>query len=43
MPEGARAPAGCTRIGAIVRGKRGFVRFQGAPLEPRGYDHFANR
>jgi thiamine-monophosphate kinase len=40
MPERLAAPPGTTRIGTIVRGRPGAVRFQGAPLEPRGHDHF---
>ncbi len=35
-----KAPRGCTRIGRITRGTPGAITFQGAPLEPRGYDHF---
>ncbi len=40
MPERLQAPKGTTRIGTIVRGKHGAVRFQGEPLEARGHDHF---
>jgi thiamine-monophosphate kinase len=40
MPEKLAAPRGTTRIGTIVRGKPGAVRFRGEPLEPRGHDHF---
>jgi len=40
IPAGKRAPPGTTRIGTIVRGVAGSVRYQGSPLEPRGYDHF---
>jgi thiamine-monophosphate kinase len=40
MPEGRAAPAGTTRVGVIVQGRAGAVRFQGQPLEPRGHDHF---
>jgi thiamine-monophosphate kinase len=40
MPERMKAPKGATRIGTIVRGKHGDVRFQGQPLESRGHDHF---
>jgi thiamine-monophosphate kinase len=40
MPEGRTVPAGTSRIGTIVRGRAGAVRFQGEPLEPRGHDHF---
>jgi thiamine-monophosphate kinase len=46
MPPGKTAPRGTTRIGTIVKGKPvegkpGSVQFQGQPLPPRGYDHFA--
>jgi thiamine-monophosphate kinase len=40
MPAGIEPPRGVTRIGKIVRGKPGAVRFEGRPLAPRGYDHF---
>jgi thiamine-monophosphate kinase len=40
MPDGREAPRGTTRIGTVVRGKPGAVRFRGEPLEPRGHDHF---
>jgi len=40
IPAGKRAPPGTTRIGTMVRGVAGSVRYQGSPLEPRGYDHF---
>jgi thiamine-monophosphate kinase len=40
LPAGARAPRGTTRIGAIVRGRKGAVRFQGQTLPPAGYNHF---
>jgi thiamine-monophosphate kinase len=40
MPVGIEPPRGVTRIGKIVRGKPGAVRFEGRPLAPRGYDHF---
>jgi thiamine-monophosphate kinase len=40
LPARASAPDGVTRIGSIVRGARGLVRFQGRPLKPLGYDHF---
>jgi thiamine-monophosphate kinase len=41
LPPGKRAPTGTTRIGTIVRGKTAEVWFEGKPLIPRGYDHFA--
>jgi thiamine-monophosphate kinase len=40
LPPNKTAPRGTTRIGAIVRGTPGAIRFQGKPLEPRGYNHF---
>ena len=40
LPAGATAPRGTSRIGSIIRGRPGQLRFQGRPLEPRGYDHF---
>ena len=40
MPEGRAVPPGTARIGTIVRGRPGAVRFQGQPLEPGGHDHF---
>ncbi len=43
MPPGKQAPRGTTHIGRIVKGKPGWVRFQGHALPPRGYNHFTNR
>jgi thiamine-monophosphate kinase len=40
MGTRAKAPAGTTRIGTIVRGKAGAMTFAGRELEPRGWDHF---
>ncbi|MEQ1883825.1 MAG: thiamine-phosphate kinase [Bryobacteraceae bacterium] len=40
MPANRRAPTGTIRVGAIVKGKPGTVRFQGKPLPARGYEHF---
>jgi thiamine-monophosphate kinase len=40
MPERLTPPEGTTRIGTIVSGRHGAVRFQGEPLAPRGHDHF---
>lgn len=40
LPPARRAPAGCVRIGEIVRGKAGAIEFRGRPLAPVGYDHF---
>jgi thiamine-monophosphate kinase len=44
LPSGASVPrvsrVGITRIGTIVKGRAGEVRYQGAPLQPLGYDHF---
>ena len=43
LPATAEGPRGTMRIGSIVRGKPGELRFQGRILEPRGYDHFGTR
>jgi thiamine-monophosphate kinase len=43
LPARAQGPRGTTRIGTILAGKPGAIEFQGRPLEPRGYDHFADR
>jgi thiamine-monophosphate kinase len=40
LPPNRRAPRGATRIGSMVRGTPGAVRFQGQPIQPLGYDHF---
>ena len=40
MPERLTPPKGTTRIGTIVRGRHGAVRFQGQLLPPQGHDHF---
>ncbi|MGH9557969.1 MAG: thiamine-phosphate kinase [Bryobacteraceae bacterium] len=40
LPEGAKPPRGTMRIGKIVRGKPGEVKFNGRPLASAGYDHF---
>ena len=40
LPESAKGPVGTTRIGSIVGGRPGALRFRGEPLAPRGYDHF---
>jgi thiamine-monophosphate kinase len=40
LPAGCRAPRGTSRIGTMVRGKAGAIRFQGRTLQRRGYDHF---
>jgi thiamine-monophosphate kinase len=42
MPPKLAAPKGTSRIGTIVKGRSGAVRFQGQPLPPRGHDHFQN-
>lgn len=42
LPAAAKGPKGTSRIGEIVRGKPGSLRFQGRPLQPRGYDHFTS-
>jgi len=43
LPPAKSPPRGATRIGNIVKGEAGVVWFQGQPLAPRGYDHFARR
>jgi thiamine-monophosphate kinase len=43
LPPRKSPPRGTTLIGSIVKGHPGSVRFQGEPLSPRGYDHFADR
>lgn len=45
VPAGAAVPRSfqslrLTRIGAMVKGHAGFVRLNGEPLQPLGYDHF---
>jgi thiamine-monophosphate kinase len=40
LPRGTRAPNGTTRIGTIVRARKGIVRFEGCALPPAGYNHF---
>ena len=40
LPARTKVPRGTSRIGTIVRGKAGAIRFQGRPLAPRGWDHF---
>jgi thiamine-monophosphate kinase len=40
LPSGSRAPKGTTRIGSIVRGRKGKVGFRGKLLPPAGYNHF---
>jgi thiamine-monophosphate kinase len=42
LPAKLVAPRGTTRIGSIVPGVPGAIRFQGQPLKPIGYDHFRN-
>jgi thiamine-monophosphate kinase len=41
MPPRAQPPAGTSRIGRIVGGSAGAVRYEGKRLKPGGYDHFA--
>jgi thiamine-monophosphate kinase len=41
LPPRMKPPQGASKIGEIVSGKAGAVRFQGRPLEARGHDHFA--
>jgi thiamine-monophosphate kinase len=40
LPPGIEPPAGTSRIGTIVRGRKGTAWFEGKVLPPRGYDHF---
>ena len=42
LPPSKSQPRGTTLIGTIVKGRAGTVQFQGQPLAPRGYDHFAS-
>ena len=42
LPPRKSPPRGTTLIGSIVKGRAGFVDFQGQPLAPRGYDHFVS-
>ena len=41
LPAPQAAPRGCFQIGRVVKGAAGAVTFEGRPLAPRGYDHFA--
>jgi len=43
LKPGDAAPRGTTRIGSIVPGRDGSVRFQGNLLPPRGYNHFRSK
>jgi thiamine-monophosphate kinase len=43
LPRNANGPRGTARIGTIVEGKPGEMRFEGRPLDPRGYDHFRRK
>jgi len=40
LPPQGEPPRGSLRIGCIVRGKPGHIRWQDRTLPPRGYDHF---
>ena len=43
-PPNAPVPKGMHRIGTIVEGAPGEIRWQGGDqIDPRGYDHFRNR
>jgi thiamine-monophosphate kinase len=42
LPPRKSPPRGTTLIGKIGKGRAGIVDFQGRPLAPRGYDHFAS-
>jgi thiamine-monophosphate kinase len=41
LPPAHVGPRGTTRIGTMLRGRPGEIRFQGQAIEPRGWDHFA--
>jgi thiamine-monophosphate kinase len=41
LPPARSGPRGTTRIGTILRGRPGEIRFQGSAIEPRGWDHFS--
>jgi thiamine-monophosphate kinase len=43
LPPRKTPPPGTTLIGNIVKSPPGAIVFQGQPLAPRGYDHFARR
>jgi len=43
LPPRRLPPSGASRIGTIVRGTPGEVKFDDRVLEPRGYDHFADK
>jgi thiamine-monophosphate kinase len=40
LPPARSGPRGTTRIGIILPGRPGEIRFQGSAIEPRGWDHF---
>jgi thiamine-monophosphate kinase len=40
LPPNLKAPRGSFSIGSMVSGPPGSVRFKGAAIPPRGYDHF---
>ena len=40
LPSSKKTQRGTTRIGQVVAGKAGEVKFEGRLLSPRGYDHF---
>ena len=41
MPAGRKPPHGAIAVGRIVPGRTGRIMFEGKPLPPRGYVHFA--
>jgi thiamine-monophosphate kinase len=40
LPPDIKGPRGTARIGSILPGRSGLIRFRGAEVEPKGYDHF---
>jgi len=40
LPPDAKGPRGTARIGSILPGRSGLIRFRGSEVEPKGYDHF---
>jgi thiamine-monophosphate kinase len=41
MSDSVKPPRGSIKVGRIVKGKPGLISYEGKPLPPRGYDHFA--
>lgn len=40
LPPRTKPPRGTIRIGTMIDGPAGTIRLAGAPIEPRGWDHF---